>query len=330
MPPKVSVCITSFNHEAYIAQCVESALMQVTDFDYEIVVEDDGSTDRTPTVLAELERKNQDRLRLRLHPHNLGGQGRRNFLATLDACRGQYVTVLDADDYWTSPHKLARGAAYLDHHPESAMCFHRCEWLDEDGTRSLCPPPPGRKQVYGLTDLLMTNFISHSFSMFRRGLFADLPSWFHDEIVGDWVLHILNAQHGNIGYLDEVVGVYRRLAGSLSQQDRGIRILEQGVRTTCLLKGHLGSRYHRILDCSASHILFEMAFAYCRQSQPELARRTIARALRSFRVHPRMVLSDYKIVLRVYLPWVHGVLQKSKNTLGGTRPTNRGRSGTVV
>ncbi len=103
---KVSVCMVTYNHARYIAQAVESVLAQRTDFPIEIVVGEDCSTDGTRGILVDLARRNSQTIRLRLAEYNQGGSS--NFFGTLAACRGQYVAMLEGDDFWSSPDKLQK------------------------------------------------------------------------------------------------------------------------------------------------------------------------------------------------------------------------------
>src|SRR5204862_6731871 len=99
-PPKVSVCMITFNHEKYIEQAVESVMMQETDFDYELVVGEDCSTDSTRDILERLMERYPERIRLNLHAENKGML--RNFEHTLKSYRGEYIAILEGDDYWTA------------------------------------------------------------------------------------------------------------------------------------------------------------------------------------------------------------------------------------
>src|SRR5436305_169762 len=117
--PRVSVCVTTCDQEAFIGEALGSALAQQAPFDLEIVVGEDASTDGTRVVIAELAARFPNQVVL------LSANKRRglvqNFLATFDSCRGEYVALLDGDDYWTRLDKLARQVAFLDAHPECSM-----------------------------------------------------------------------------------------------------------------------------------------------------------------------------------------------------------------
>jgi glycosyltransferase involved in cell wall biosynthesis len=205
---KVSVCMTTYNHERYIAQAVESVLAQQVDFPIELVVGEDLSTDRTREIVQDLAQKHPDRIRLRLSDRNLGGQA--NFLATIALCRGQYVAMLEGDDYWTCADKLQRQVEALDSHPEWAICFHPCACLYEDGMQGIPVYPLGwAKPVATMEDLFSSNFLPTSSVVFRNRLFPTFPEWFRDLAIGDWALHILNAEHGDIGFMPDVMSAYR-------------------------------------------------------------------------------------------------------------------------
>jgi glycosyltransferase involved in cell wall biosynthesis len=205
--PKISIKTSTYNHESFITQAIEGVLMQKVNFDYELIIGEDCSTDRTRQRVKDYQRQYPDKIRLFLPEGNMGR--RHNFLQTLKACRGQYIALLDGDDYWTSPYKLQKQADYLDGHPECAICFHNVMVIHEDEH----PPYPfhakGLNPVLGMEDLLCNNFIPTCSTLFRNGLFVEFPSIFDNLPYSDWPLHVLNAMHGTIGYIDEVMGVYR-------------------------------------------------------------------------------------------------------------------------
>jgi len=124
---KVSVLLKAYNHEPFIARALASVLEQRTDFPFEIVIGEDCSTDGTRAVLLGM-RDRDPRIRLLLRDRNLGNI--RNLTDTLAACRGEYVALLDGDDYWTSADKLQTQAAFLDAHPHYSSCAHNAVVVD--------------------------------------------------------------------------------------------------------------------------------------------------------------------------------------------------------
>jgi glycosyltransferase involved in cell wall biosynthesis len=204
----VTVVMTTYNHQRYIEQAVESALSQETAFDYEIVIIEDCSTDRTRELVVELQRRHPDRIRLVLPDTNCNDS--RNFARTIETSTSRYIACLEGDDYWTSPRKLQRQVDFLEAHPECAACFHNVLQVWDDGR---WPPKnhnaPDQKRFSTIEDVLEENFIATPSLMFRQAVFPKFPEWYFRQPIGDWPLQMLSAEHGAIGYLDETMAVYR-------------------------------------------------------------------------------------------------------------------------
>jgi glycosyltransferase involved in cell wall biosynthesis len=211
---KVSVCMITYNHEKFLAQAIESVMMQEALFDYELVIGEDCSTDATRQICMAYQSKYPDKIRLLLPEKNLGMMP--NFVQTLNACKGQYIAILDGDDYWTSPYKLQKQVAFLDAHSDYAICFTRAVSFAEDLSREPQHIPSDEYEKHTLTiaDLLRYDSIAACSVMFRNGLFGAFPDWFLSLQMGDWPLHIMNAQHGKVGYIPEVMAAYRIHANS--------------------------------------------------------------------------------------------------------------------
>jgi glycosyltransferase involved in cell wall biosynthesis len=207
MKPTVSVMMTAFNHQPFIRQAVESAVSQQTGFPIEIVIGEDCSADHTRDILQELQREHPKAIRLLLREENWGR--RRNFMDVLDSCRGTYVAILEGDDYWTDPHKLQLQVELLERRTECALSFHPVIKHFEPSGFEKAFYPPGRQSTYTVHDLLERNFIATCSVVFRNRLFDPFPDWFQHVPAGDWPLHVLNAQHGDIAYLDRLMGVHR-------------------------------------------------------------------------------------------------------------------------
>lgn len=212
---KVSVVVVTYDHARYVEQALASVLAQETEFPFEVIVSEDCSTDGTRAIVEEWQRRHPDRIRLLLSERNV----RTNAVVArgFREARGEYVALLDGDDYWTSPRKLATQAAFLDAHPTCALCFHDAVVVDADGRetgRRWTPATqPARATV---ADLWGGNFIATCAAMFRARAVPAIPAWYDDCFpVTDWPLYVLYAEHGEIGYIPEVMGAYRLHAGGL-------------------------------------------------------------------------------------------------------------------
>ncbi|TLU99981.1 glycosyltransferase family 2 protein [Dyadobacter luticola] len=221
---KVSVCVPTYNHEQYITQMLDGALMQQTDFDFEIVIGDDASTDSSPIIIQEYSDKYPGKIRAFLHKENLGPKeprefaGRNNVLQLLKACKGEYVAMCEGDDYWTDPLKLQKQVNFLDSHPDFSVCHHNMLVTYEDGSPSHTFNKPDQKAVSTIQDILEDNWFFATASWMYRNHFLtlDFAGWHATAAAGDWAIMIQLAAKGKIGYLSDVMGVYRKHSAGLS------------------------------------------------------------------------------------------------------------------
>ena len=204
---KVTVLLTTYNHEKYIGQALDTVLMQETDFDYEVVVLEDCSTDRTRGILLGYQKQYPGKIRLRLAERNESTSSR-PFAEEFHASSSPYIAMLDGDDYWTSSKKLQKQVEFLEAHPDCVLCFHNAMRIYEDGNRaSLLYNPADQKRISVLEDILQSNFIAGCTPMVRKSMLGRLPDWYHTPPFGDWPLYVLCAQHGKIGYIDEILSI---------------------------------------------------------------------------------------------------------------------------
>ncbi len=259
---KVSILVMTYNHEKFIRQALDSVAMQETNFEYEILISEDCSTDRTREIVLEFQKEHPDKVCLLLSEKNI--HSNEIVVRGIRAARGQYIAMLDGDDYWTSPYKLQKQADFLDNHPECSLCFHNARIFYEDtGQGGANWTPPGQKQFSALEDIWMGNFIATCSTMFRKGLIAEIPEWYNDFFpITDWPLHILNAEHGTIGYIEEVMGVYRYHAGGLYSPFSETKKQQETLKFYRTINKHLNYRYNRIIKIAISRYFFEWAEEY--------------------------------------------------------------------
>lgn len=127
---RVSVCCITYNHQFYIAQALESFLMQKTDFKYEIIIGDDGSTDGTTEIIERYCQQYPGRIQLISRNPNIGAIN--NQVDILGRASGQYIAMCDGDDFWTDETKLQKQVAFLDSHPDYVICCHHTRVIDDN------------------------------------------------------------------------------------------------------------------------------------------------------------------------------------------------------
>ncbi len=208
--PKLSVLITSYNHEKYIQEALDSVLAQKTQVPFEIIVSDDCSTDRTREILEDYQQRYPSMIRLLPVEKNLGIT--KNLQRGLSACSGEYIAILEGDDYWISPLKLQKQVEFLDHQPECSFCFNGLLFLNNDGVyvefqNGLSPRSP----ILSLIELIENNFIGNfSTCMYRNEVVRKLPPKIYEVFTVDWMFNMACAEIGSIGYLPLQMTVYRK------------------------------------------------------------------------------------------------------------------------
>lgn len=205
-PPKVSVCVVTYNQEKYIRQCLQSIIDQDTGFDFEVIVGDDCSTDGTRAIVQEFAARHPSRFVTAFHTRNLGAVG--NYFATHELARGAYIAHIDGDDY-ILPGKLQRQSDFLDAHPDHNVVWHRVRYEFADG-RQVDDLIDYEKIRSGYTrdDLIRYTFVAnHSSKLYRA---SQRQFCRRVENTLDYFLNLDHLQHGKAAYVGpEILGVYR-------------------------------------------------------------------------------------------------------------------------
>ena len=138
MEPLVSICCITYNHKEYIRDALDGFLSQRTDFPYEILINDDASTDGTADIIREYEQKYPEKIRALLQTENQYSKGITNPSGAFNfpRVRGRYVAMGEGDDYWTDPEKLQKQVDYMEAHPDCSLCFHSARIITVDGSLS--------------------------------------------------------------------------------------------------------------------------------------------------------------------------------------------------
>jgi glycosyltransferase involved in cell wall biosynthesis len=305
---KVSVVMLTYNHEPFIAQAIEGFLMQETHFACELIITEDCSTDQTRAVIRKYWEQHPDRIRVSFNRRNIGAS--RTNLRGHRLCRGQYVASLDGDDYWVAPDKLQRQADLLDAHPDYAMCFHsaRMVWQDGSHEETVFRPRP-LKDRYTLEDLLEYNFIAACSPMYRRGLFDEYPLWYFLTPVGDWSVHVVHALGGDIGYIDEPMGVYRQHGSAVYSVTGTTERLKVAIEMLRRFRCGLGATYRPVINRSLCRYYDRLVRQHYDEGRVSEARQAALAGLREIGLGPGMPWSDmFKITARMLAP---GLRRKS-------------------
>lgn len=210
---KISVIVTTFNHEKYIAQCLESIRCQTGDFQMEVIIGDDSSTDHTRAIAQRFQEEYPETFSILPALPNLGIT--KNLKRCLDACSGYYVAICEGDDYWTDSSKLQKQMTLLESQPNYSMCFNAILIYFEESSRF----EPYRDQLLLNKDFLTTeelieqNYIGNfSCCMYRTEVVRKLPDQLFEIFTVDWMFNICCSQFGKIGFIRDRMSVYRKHA----------------------------------------------------------------------------------------------------------------------
>lgn len=233
MNPKVSVIVCTYNQEDTLGAALDSILAQQTDFDFEILVADDCSTDGTPHICRDYERRYPGTVRAIINEANKGVAD--NYFDTLYECRGKYIADLAGDDIWTDTGKLARQAALMDSDPSIVLCHAAWKYLYPDGSMAVSKKHamPSENYIndgstllpYILQHRIDKAFIHLCTSMYRRDTAIALTQKYSDFFYGrhlpceDYQLEVLMAASGRIAYDCTPVLAYRVGHPSLSSTE---------------------------------------------------------------------------------------------------------------
>lgn len=320
---KVSIAMITYNHERFIAQAIESVLMQEANFDFELVIGEDCSTDRTREIVAEYQRSYPNKIRLLSLEDNLGPN--KNLARTLNACRGEYVAILEGDDYWISKRKLHSQVSLLEQNADFAMCFTDGFDICDDGS---LPPPVRvlRIHTFSIDDVLAGYCPPLVSLMLRRSLVNALPEWYCSLYAGDWALALLvllNMPDGKIKYIDEKMVVYRHHSGGIWSPLTRLKKAQRSYQVIRKVMRKLEVGYKTKARLNLLKHQFFLAYLYYEAGQRDLANlyyKRIKQVPRSQLVQSLITnetssKEKIKFYLMLYSPWLFKNIHSIKSYL---------------
>ena len=213
----VSIFLLTYNQEQFIAQTINSILMQKTNFNFQIVIGEDCSADATRSICKTFAEKYSNKIKLLpALEKNIGLIA--NYMRTIKACEGKYIAICDGDDYWIDENKLQKQVSFLEDNPNYSIVYSKLKKLFPDGTfkesiqRKL-------KQAGDFDDLVFENVIPSVTVLFRnRQNISAVPTWITNFPYGDWPTYLwILKDGGKIHFMDEITAVYRMHIGVSAQ-----------------------------------------------------------------------------------------------------------------
>lgn len=242
--PKVSVAMTSYNHDKYIEQAIQS----VMDQDYpnlELIISDDFSKDHTRAVIMEFKEKFPNKIKVILNEHNIGMQ--RNLMQVIKACDGKYIAILESDDAWIYSKKISEQVQFLEENKDYFICSHQAEVKNELNANfpKFIPDNTLGQGEVGIDDILSGLFLPTGSIIFRN-YDIDFPNWFEKYLCMDRALHLLNTRHGKIHYMKKIYSLYRTHDNGMwssIKHEKELEILEDKIEMIESFNEYTNSKY---------------------------------------------------------------------------------------
>lgn len=209
-PPKVSVCVVTYNQEKYIAHCLQSIVDQETNFEFEVIVGDDASTDKTAEIIKFYQEKYPHLITAKIRSLNIGAIA--NIFSIYAMAKGKYIAHIDGDDF-ALPGKLQAQVDALEKNPDCVICSHDVVRVSCDiilYKHSFSDSRDVKKNLMDLYEKLP--FFAHSSKMFLNAYGDGFFKKFTSQAT-DFELHIEQARFGNIIHLHNFLGGYNSHVG---------------------------------------------------------------------------------------------------------------------
>lgn len=244
----VSICCITYNHEKYISQAIEGFLSQKTDFEFEILIHDDASTDNTAEIIKKYAQMHPDIVKPILQTENQHSKGisiSRTY--NFPRAKGKYIALCEGDDYWISEYKLQQQVDYMESHPDCTLCFHNAVIVNNDGMvvrNSFLPKNEFYSpyfndvdSIYTTDQMILLDFAPTNSLLFKSADVMEIYKFIGERkyVCGDLPIRIFYPSRGYAYYFKEKMSAYRTgVPGSASQ--RANNSFEAKLKT---IQGHI-------------------------------------------------------------------------------------------
>ena len=215
--PLVHTRTMTFMHEKFIRECIDGILMQKTTFPVRVLIHEDASTDDTANIVSEYEKKYPRLIQAYYQTENsYSKKDARERRAPFHKWRiGKYEALCEGDDYWTDPLKLQKQVDYMEQNTDCSLCFHAAEHIYESlPEKNYIHRPKNipKSGKFTIRDAILGGggFMTTNSMLFLSKYVKDPPKWVVQAPAGDLALMLLLGAKGSIGYIDDVMSVYRK------------------------------------------------------------------------------------------------------------------------
>lgn len=311
--PLVSINCITYNHENYIEQALKGFLEQKTDFEFEILVHDDASTDKTSEIIKKYENKYPEIFKVIYQEHNQYSKGISPNEIQFSRSRGKYIALCEGDDYWIDPYKLQKQIDYLETHPKCTFSFTNGKIKDEsrsNQSRIFIPYSSENEKymdvdnnVYNVGELALLGFIPTASFVFRKSILEDLPDYFYKKFPAeDMKIKLTATAMGYAYFLNDITCVYREnVPGSAMfkweqyNQEKKEKLQESFIELLENVDQYTNRNYTEELSLDKLHYLFNLALI-------KRDKQLLKNSLFSERLNSISLRSKISIYRKLYFP----------------------------
>jgi len=241
-----------YNHEDFIRKALDGFLMQITNFNFKILIHDDASTDNTKDIILDYYKKFPQTIIPVLQEVNQHSLGISNASIIYPLVKSKYIALCEGDDYWTDPYKLQKQVDFLEANEDYVASFHEIQILEQDGSlvKDYITQVPINYET--IEDLARDGNYIHTPSVLFRNVIKSFPEEMQHSPIGDFFLYMLLAEHGKFKHLNDTMAVYRNGVGVFSGETQE----KKGVITAITLY-LLSDYFNKKADKKIEKIFFE-------------------------------------------------------------------------
>ena len=197
----LSILSTTYNHEKFIGEAIDSWLEQKIDFQIEIIIGDDCSTDNTVLEIKKYLKSN-NYIKLIERSKNIGFMN--NFIDTYKQCNGKYIAICEGDDYWSDKNKLQMQVDFLENNKDYVLTHTNVFTLNNENKLSQLKPDNycSKNNIYNKNEISTLTAVFRNFNI-------DFSEKWSQFMMADWPLWISLSEKGRFKYFGEKTGVYR-------------------------------------------------------------------------------------------------------------------------
>ncbi|WP_279006504.1 glycosyltransferase family 2 protein [Thomasclavelia cocleata] len=326
----VSICCLAYNHEKYIRKTLEGFVNQKTNFNYEILIHDDCSTDNTVNIVEEYRKKYPKLIKPIYQKENQHSKGIKiSNVYQFPRAQGKYIAMCEGDDYWTDMNKLQKQYDKMEENTNCSICTHIVGHISESGERLYTTQPNKTvgevlnniisiESFFNILKKTCLPFQTSSYFI-RKKYISDYlkgKSFFHEmKGVGDVPLIFYIMTRGNMYYIDEEMSLYRKNSiGSWSNNfssNSACRLQYYHDEINFLEKYDLytNSRFHQIIEHMIECMIFDSYI--CRKEYKKIFQKKYRSVLLDGRITRKGILYYF---LYAYFPMIIKFYERIKRS----------------